>query len=779
MTDSLDIMLRILLGADTVRNFENGTTSIEDALKGVDQEALDLADTFANQLDASLKELDKQFANTKKSIEGMKQSAEKVGQISQAMFVAGSAIVGGMYLAAKTEADRVMEAGGEIDGVTARWIVANERIEASQQKIGRAAEVAVLPLMEQAASLAEKAADFVDKHPDLVSAALKIGVVTASIGALGSVAAKGIRLFADAKYLLASTQMTIDAAAMNTAAATMFEAAVLMQIGGSAKLGYGVAGGLIGPATTVGGTAVAGGAAATAGSAALLIAAPIVGAMFAKYVGNAFQSAMGQKESSWGDIATTAKQIGSLINPISLLSGELGLLGFDDASAKVRKFNNELFGLGTSAEAAGEAEAIAAAQKKANAEDEAAAMKKMDDLTQQNAKAERKFAADREDIFTDEARAMEDANRKLSKNLTDIASSLNKDVAKIRGGLRSNLAELASNFSESNLKAEREYQTQRADIVVSGADEIKKIHQQTQKDLENAERDHSTNVAGLIANRDALGLVEEKNAYAQKQADIKKNANESIAQARANTQAQLAEAAQNYAEQRAQRLADYEAQKADAKTKAAEAIAEAQAKAAEDKKRAIAAAAEQKAEIERKRIEALADLKKAYDRERKERITAVYNEIIELRGALNAEMLMRRQYQGQILTDTTAHMKAMQTAQSQSTGGKKGTGVAILTKSSDPEHDYSGYAYTGTYAMAQDGQREFVLSGAATKAAEQMVGGQLNQQALLSGLAGQGGTGMQYVDHSSYSGMSVADVRRVRQMSRQEAISVMSEVYRK
>ena len=463
---------------------------------------------------------------------------------------------------------------------------------------------------------------------------------------------------------------------------------------------------------------------------------------------------------------TTVKKTLLLTSPLELLSQGLNKVGLmsDETRAKFWDFEKGVWGLGTAAEAVGEAEAIAAAEKKAAAEDEAAAMKLMDGLAQENAKAERKFAADREDIFTDEARAMEDANRKLSKNLTDIASSLNKDVAKIHSSLKSNLADLAATFSESNIQAEREYQTQRADILVSGADEIKKIHQQTQKDLENAERDHSTNVADLIANRDALGLVEENNAYAQKQADIKQNANESIAQARANTQAQLAEAARNYAEQRAQRLADYEAQKADAKASAAEAIAEAQAKAAEDKKRAIAAAAEQKAEIERKRIEALADLKKAYDRERKERVTAVYNEIIELRGALNAEMLMRRQYQGQILADTTAHMKAMAAAQS---------------SSSTPTHDYSGYAYTGTYAMAQDGQREFVLSGAATKAAEQMVGGQLNQQALLSGLAGQGGAGMQYVDQSTYSGMTVADVRRVRQIGRQEAIAVMSEVQRR
>jgi DNA repair exonuclease SbcCD ATPase subunit len=445
-----------------------------------------------------------------------------------------------------------------------------------------------------------------------------------------------------------------------------------------------------------------------------------------------------------------------------------------------------LFGLGTAAEAAGEAEAIAAAEKKANAEDEAAAMKKMDDLTQANAKAERKFAADREDIFTDEARAMEDANRKLSSNLADIASSLDANIGKINADLNGNLskisadlastlAELGANFADANVQAEREYQQQRADIVSSGAAEIAKIHQQTQKELEDAEREHSKNVASLIDNRDALGLAEENIAYAEKQAEIKRNADESIAQARANTQAQLAEAAQNYAEQRAQRLAEYQKQKADAlakaaadkadaQAKAAADTADAQAKAAEEKKKALEADVEQKAEIARKRAEALIDLKKAYDRERNERVTAVYNEIKDLKGALNAEMLMRRQYQDQILADTTKHMQDMAAAQG---------------ASSSPIHDYSGYAYTGTYAMAQDGQREFVLSGAATKAAEQMVGGQLNQQALLSGLAGQGGAGMQYVDQSTYSGMTVADVRRVRQMSRQEAIAVMSEVQRK
>jgi hypothetical protein len=665
-----------------------------------------------------------------------------------------------MFLSAKTEADRVIKAGGQIDGVTARWVSANERIEASQQKIGRAAEVAVLPLMEQAASLAEKAADFVDKHPDLVSAALKIGVVTASIGAIGSVAAKGIKLFADAKYLLASAQMTIDAAAMNTAAETMFAAATLMQTGGAEEVGgLGTAAQAILPASE---TATA----ATVATGALAMIGTVLGGIFA---GMAITDQINKKgiEAGTSDTAlTTVKKTLLLTSPLELLSQGLNKVGLmsDETRAKFWDFEKGVWGLGTAAEAAGEAEAKAAAQKKSDAEDEAAAMKKMDGLAQENAKAERKFAADREAIFTEESRSLEDANRKLSKNLTDIAGSLNTDIAKINSSLKSNLADLALNFGDANIKAEQEYQKKRAAIVASGAAEIAKIRQKTQKESEDAEREHSKNVASLVDNRDALGLAQENIAYAEKQADIKRNANESIAQARANTQAQLAEAAQNYAEQRAQRLVEYQKQKEDAQAKAAADIADAKAKAAEEKKKALEADAEQKAEIARKRAEALIDLKKAYDRERNERVTAVYNEIADLKGALNAEMLMRRQYQDQILSDATKHMQDLKKVQSSSSG---------------PIHDYSGYAYTGNYAMAQDGQREFVLSGAATKAAEQMVGGQLSQQALLSGLAGQGGAGMQYVDQSTYSGMTVADVRRVRQMSRQEAISVMSEVQRR
>lgn len=776
--ESLDLLLNVLLGSNTVSKFESGMDTIEHALEGVDKKSIDLAHTFANVLDKRLKQLDTQFAKSKKQIDAMKQSADKLGAISQTMFVAGSAIVGGLYLAAKKEADRVIEAGGKVDAVTIRWIAANERITASQQKIGKSAEAAVLPLLEKVAGLAENAADFVDKNPDLISAALNIGVWTAGIGSIGVAVSKGIKLAADIKYLAATAQFTIDAAAMNTAAATMFEAAVLMQGGGSAKIGYGAAGGLIGPATAKATTA-------TVATGALAMIGTVLSGVIA---GMAITDQINKKgiEAGTSDTAlTTVKKTLLLTSPLELLSQTLNKAGLmsDESRAKFWDFEKGIWGLGTAAEAAAEAEASAAAKRISDAEDEADAMKKMGDLARDNAKAEREYADDREKILTDTSRALADSNRELSKNLRDIATTMGSDIRRINTDLRSTLKELSASFAAENEQAEREYQSERASIIASGNDEVRNIQQQAKNDLEDLEREHSTNLKSLIANRDALGIANENIAFKEKQDLIKRDASEAAAQARANTQAQLAEAARNFEEQRAQRQAEYLMQKEEAKAKAAADIAEAREKAAEDRKRAMEANAEEKAEIERKRVEQLADLKKSYDRERSERITAVYNEITDLKGALNAERLMRQTYNNQILADAAKHMQSMaavQTAKpSKTVTNNNAFNGATAGAGGSPTHDYSGYAYTGMYAMAQDGQREYVLSGSATRAAEQMVGGQLNQQVLLSGLAGMQNSSQQYIDNASYSGVTVADQRKLRQQSRRESISVMRDVFKR
>lgn len=545
MSDSLDLLLNVLLGDNSVSKFERGMGDIEKALEGVDQESLDLADTFANVLDKRLKELDVQFAKSKKQIDGMKQAAEKLGAISQTALVAGTAIVGSFYLSAKREADRIIKAGGEVDEVTKRWIAANERIESSQQKIGRAAEVAIIPLMEKAAVLAEKAANFVESNPDLVSAALNIGLWTAGIGAIGVAVSKGIKLVADIKYLLAMGQFTIDSAIIKNASVKMFEAALLMQKGGS------ISPGKLSPLSTASTTVAAGGttaavtgttagtttAAATTGAtaaAATTVIALIIGSIIGKAFGNELTEIIYKEKNvqqSFGDIAQTGYRLASI--PSSLLIKLLGDVGVISQST--------------------------------------------------------------------------------ANQLTGTISSISNWLGSILGATGANDKMAASLFGSTAAS-----------------------NNATKQNLNNAN-----------SARSLSAMLAASSAYT----------------------------------------------------------------------------------------------------------TRFKDSLSYLAGGLSNAASMVIQFFQKILSS--------------------------LKLGSAPSHDYSGYAYKGLYAMAQDGQREYVLSGAATKAAEQMVGGQLNQQALLSGLAGQRGNGMQYVDNASFSNVTVADMRRIRQQSRQEAISVMHEVYKK
>lgn len=669
--ESLDIMLRVLLGDDTVRKFQSGMISMEEALEGVDQKTVELANTFATELDKQLKELDTQFAATKKRLDSFKQSAEKLGQISQIMLVAGSAVVGAIYLSAKTEAERIIEAGGAVDESTQRWIATNERLEQSQQRVGKVAVSAVVPLMEKAADLAEKAADFVEKNPELVSAALKIGLVVATLGAVGTAVSKGIRLYADVAFLGAVATQESAALIMKSAAADQLAAAVAQKGSGAIPT----------PGTQ---PSQLSGAAKTLGAVTLIATSLIIGAEVGSLIGNAIAKQIygeGTKDQGVADAALTFTRIFRL--PAELAGEAWKKIGFDelgnlilDTSQKADDFTKELLGLSTA-----EDEVTNATKKLISvAEDEAKGREILEKLAEDQAAAERKYADERQDILLDSSRALEDANRNLQSSLSDIAASLTSNISNIRSELKDTLADLSADFAEANLEAERDYQQQRADIIADGEAEIARIQQQAQKDLEDLEREHARNVAGAVNERDALALVDENQNYQDRKAEIEESARLAIEQARANTEAQLAEAARNYEEQRAQRLAEYEKQKAEAKAQAEEAIADARAKAAEQKKQAEEKYKLEQEEIARKQAEQLEDLRRHSDNERRERVLAANQAITDLGGALNAEAELRRKYYDVMLADANNFMSSYSSALSSSTTGSAGP----APKSSSP-----------------------------------------------------------------------------------------------
>jgi hypothetical protein len=78
--------------------------------------------------------------------------------------------------------------------------------------------------------------------------------------------------------------------------------------------------------------------------------------------------------------------------------------------------------------------------------------------------------------------------------------------------------------------------------------------------------------------------------------------------------------------------------------------------------------------------------------------------------------------------------------------------------------------------MAQDGKRQFVMSGNMTRVAEQMLGGQLNQQAVLSAMSGGSRSSVVWNDQRRFSGEYTKSMRN---SQRSDTINLLSEVFKK
>ncbi len=94
-----------------------------------------------------------------------------------------------------------------------------------------------------------------------------------------------------------------------------------------------------------------------------------------------------------------------------------------------------------------------------------------------------------------------------------------------------------------------------------------------------------------------------------------------------------------------------------------------------------------------------------------------------------------------------------------------------------PVHDYTGYAYSRIYAMAQDGKPQFVMSGDMTRFSEQLLGGKLNQQSILNTLiagANANRTAVTWNDRRSFSGEYTQSMRNA---NRRDTLNMLAEVF--
>jgi hypothetical protein len=237
--------------------------------------------------------------------------------------------------------------------------------------------------------------------------------------------------------------------------------------------------------------------------------------------------------------------------------------------------------------------------------------------------------------------------------------------------------------------------------------EIQKIEQDHQKRLAELLSSHNERANDLIANRDALGLVKENQAYEKSRREEENNTNEEIAQRRADIALKLSDMAQAYAVERSRRAQEFQQKLADdAKQKEADLLAEKKAYAEETRKR------------NEDKQRQMKDLDTQFKEEARKRQNAMLASV----NALSTEAELKSKYYALQLQDVERYMQQWRAAMTPTTTGERAEG---------------GYTPYGIYKMGERGT-EFVLNANTTRAAEKMIGGNLSQDRMLAGLSRSG-----------------------------------------
>jgi hypothetical protein len=627
----------------------------------------------------------------KARIAALRDVAGRIESIGRGALAGGAAVSGGIFLAAKN----YIKDAEQSDRLTRKWLSSTLEIENAQKLIGRVAAQAVLPFLEKAADVSSKVAGFVEKHPEIVEAAFNTGLFVAGFGALSLAVSRGIKLFADARYLLTIPAQLQAARLQDQAANKQLEAALLR----AKELGINIPT----PAKT----------AATGAGGVLATAVPIIGgSLLAGGLSVAMEKELDAIEKLFSDRFGKLGQIvdDALAAPLARILPGFGLIRSLDTI--FQRFTGNIKDVGDAAEEAGKAagRAIGRLKGSENEQEVVAAWQKFQaDIAQ----IEQEAAAERKQII-------ESAERQIA----DITRKYNQQRADINARFSANRTAIIRDFNEESAKAEIDYAKQRADIIKDSGQEIRDIEERHQENIRKLTLDHAERMADLTASRDALGLVKEQRRFDREVSESEREANQEIAKRKQQTAERLQELAAEFAQERAQRQAEFAQRLAENEQRRQEELKQ----AAEAHQREL----EQAREAERQK---LLELQQSLNAERLRRREVFIAEIKDLDSSLIRERGLKQQYYSVMLEDAQRFLTAYR-SRLPSAGTVTGS-----TGGTTPIHDYTGWAYTGLYRMAANGQPQWVMSGAASRAAEQIIGGRLTQDAMLSALARGSGRG--------------------------------------
>lgn len=687
----------------------------------------------------------------------LRRGAADLNLFSQAAVVTGTATIASIMLMAKQYSDSLREA--EVDA--SKFAAAQNRLASAKNRIGQVFARESIPFINDMTRIVDKAAQFLERHPEIVPIAIKAGEILVGVGVIGKGIATATRLTADFLAIQSSILRLIAARALEQkAAATQLAAAELMNVAADKQILAGeVQAGASNTSTARTGLLGLGGAAGigtTIGAGVLSVAA--VNIALAKqfdklekelpgrfkgivdYIGRVMTAVPGfPLVQSFRDLEkVAARDIPLLQAFVDKLRGIEEVTGRTSHQPARRVNIAEI--LPSSVELSEHLDEMLEAYSKYKADDLALVADHYDK---------------RKDIVADGLEAERKENEKYAKIVADI-----------RNDLQRKLADLTRNYERQTAEAERKHALDRAKIIRDAGDDILKIEQELQEKLRKLALEHADKRDELLAARDALGLVKEQRRYQREQDEARREANLEIARRRGDIAQKLADLDREYAEERARRFADYQ-----------ERIKEAQLAAAD---RAKAAAEEHAAELKQIREQTIKKLQEE-DRRFAEERKRLYNQFVQRLRDLDAfylgeQRLIRQRHTEMIaeldafLLNYRSRMKATYTAIVSDAGGTTGsTGGKTGTRA------FGGYATFGNYRLGDSGSGgkgpdEFVMSGATTQAAERLIGGRLNQANLLMALAGSKGSGssITWNDNRRFdSRLSLADRRAIMEDTKQ------------
>ena len=138
------------------------------------QQAVDGVDKFRAGLDKA-----------KQSAQKLVEEGRKMSELGATMAMAGAAVLAPLVAAADTYVSRYKG----IESAANAFTAAQQRQTEATTNLGRAAATALIPVMNQAADITQKIADFATAHPDLMSAGVNIAGTMVVAG--GAIAAAG------------------------------------------------------------------------------------------------------------------------------------------------------------------------------------------------------------------------------------------------------------------------------------------------------------------------------------------------------------------------------------------------------------------------------------------------------------------------------------------------------------------------------------------------------------------------------------------------------------